>query len=86
MLTLCSLAESLVDFLQNHFLSSRAAADNKLRPLSASLSVHMETLQCAYTHLNDAARQNTQTHTLLDTIHTLLHRYQVNTHAHLSRV
>ncbi|TMS01197.1 hypothetical protein E3U43_001041 [Larimichthys crocea] len=75
-----SLAESLVDFLQNHFLSSRAAADNKLRPLSASLSVHMETLQCAYTHLNDAARQNTQTHTLLDTIHTLLHRYQMVRH------
>ncbi|KAG8009698.1 Laminin subunit alpha-1, partial [Nibea albiflora] len=75
-----SLAESLVNFLQNHFLSSRAAADNKLRPLSASLSVDMEMLQCAYTHLNDAAQQNAQTHTLLNAIHTLLHRYQTVRH------
>lgn len=53
--------------------------DNRLRPLSFSLTVGMETLQHAYTQLSDAAQRNTETHTLLNTAHTLLHHYQVNT-------
>ncbi|XP_073344237.1 laminin subunit alpha-1 [Pagrus major] len=78
-----SLAESLAHFLQMDFLSSRVAVDDRLRPLSASLTVGMKTLQHTHTQLSDAAKLNTQTHTLLDATHTLMHRYQ-SAHQNLS--
>ncbi|XP_037619286.1 laminin subunit alpha-1, partial [Sebastes umbrosus] len=71
-----SLAEFLVHSLQVDFFSSRAAVNNRLRPLSASLTVGMEMLQHGHTQLRDTAQQNTQTHTLLDAAHTRLHHYQ----------
>ncbi|KAM9337101.1 laminin subunit alpha-1 [Symphorus nematophorus] len=71
-----SLALSLVRSLQTDFLSSMAEINDRLRPLSASITIGMETLQHAHTQLNEAAQRNTQTHTLLDTVHTLLHHHQ----------
>lgn len=81
-LSLCSLAESLAHLLQKDFLSSRVAIDDRLRPLSASLTVAMKMLQDRHMQLSDAAKQNAQTHALLEAAHLLLHRYQVNTHTH----
>ncbi|XP_076577630.1 laminin subunit alpha-1 [Chaetodon auriga] len=70
------LAESLLHSLQMVFLSSRAAVDDRLSPLSTSLTISMETLQHAHTQMNNATQRITQTHTLLDSAHTLLHQYQ----------
>ncbi|XP_030253759.1 laminin subunit alpha-1 isoform X2 [Sparus aurata] len=78
-----SLAGSLAHLLQKDFLSSRVAVDNRLRPLSASLTVGMKTLQDTHMQLSDAAKQNAQTHALLEAAHTLLHRYQ-SVHQNLS--
>ncbi|XP_054478572.1 laminin subunit alpha-1 [Anoplopoma fimbria] len=78
-----SLAESLVRSLQEDFLSRRAAVDDRLRLLSATLKVTMETLQHAHTQLSDADQRNLQTHTLLDAAHTRLHHYQ-SVHHNLS--
>ncbi|XP_029282402.1 laminin subunit alpha-1-like, partial [Cottoperca gobio] len=71
-----SLAESLVHSLQEDFLSSRVAVHDRLRPLSYSLTVAMETLQHGHTQLSDATLRNTETHTLLDATHTRLQMYQ----------
>ncbi|XP_065805141.1 laminin subunit alpha-1 [Labrus bergylta] len=79
------LSESLLDSLQLDFLSNTVSVDDRLRPLSSSLVVGMETLQFASTQLKDAAKQNTQSHTLLDNTHTQLHRYQ-RLHGNLSAV
>ncbi|XP_078018932.1 laminin subunit alpha-1 [Epinephelus lanceolatus] len=78
-----SLSESLVHSLQVDLLSSRMEVDNRLRLLSAPLTVGMETLQYAHTQLTKTAQQNTQTHTLLDDAHTLLLDYQ-SVHRNLS--
>nr|XP_046227110.1 laminin subunit alpha-1 [Scatophagus argus] len=78
-----SLAESLIHSLQMYFLSSSLAVDDRVRLLSASLTAGMETLQHAKSQLGDAAQQNSQTHTLLDATHTLLHQYK-SVHQNLS--
>lgn len=78
----CSLAEYVTHSLQVDILSSRVAVDDRLRLLSASLTVGMETLQHLTTQLSDAAQQTTQTHTLLDVIHSRFHQYQVKTHTY----
>ncbi|XP_051240880.1 laminin subunit alpha-1 isoform X3 [Dicentrarchus labrax] len=70
------LAQSLIHSLQTDFLPGRMAVDERLRPLSVSLNIGIEMLQHAHTQLSDAAQQTTQTHTLLDAIHSHLHRYQ----------
>ena len=64
------------------FLSSRVAVDDRLRPLSASLNIGMKKLQHTHMQLSDAAKLNTQAHTLLEAAHTLLHHYQVNARTH----
>ncbi|XP_044032400.1 laminin subunit alpha-1 isoform X1 [Siniperca chuatsi] len=71
-----SLAKSLVHSLEVDFLSRRVAVDDRLRPLSASLTTGMETLQNTRTQLSEAAQRNTKTHILLDATHTLLQHYQ----------
>ncbi|XP_042350009.1 laminin subunit alpha-1-like [Plectropomus leopardus] len=71
-----SLAESLVHSLRVDFLSSRMAVDDRLRLLSDSLTVGMETMQHAHTELSNAAQRNTQTHHLLIATHTQLLHYQ----------
>uniref|UniRef100_A0A3Q3N9Y2 Laminin subunit alpha-1 n=1 Tax=Mastacembelus armatus TaxID=205130 RepID=A0A3Q3N9Y2_9TELE len=68
---------SLVHSLQVDFLSNEMA-NKKLRPLSTSLIVGMEMLKSTQTQLSDAEQQNVQTHTRLDTVHTLLQQYQVS--------
>ncbi|XP_039983193.1 laminin subunit alpha-1 isoform X2 [Xiphias gladius] len=78
-----SLSEFLVHSLQKDFLPSRVVVDNRFHPISTSLTVGIETLQKAHTHLNDAAQRNTKTQTLLDSTHTLLHEYQ-SVHQNLS--
>ncbi|XP_068200121.1 laminin subunit alpha-1 [Antennarius striatus] len=70
------LAESLVQSLQSDLLSSSVEVDGKLRPLSALVTVGMETLQRVRTQLHDASRQNTDTQRLMETTHTQLQRYQ----------
>ncbi|XP_067434354.1 laminin subunit alpha-1 [Thunnus thynnus] len=80
-----SLTESVINLLQVHFLSSSVAVDERLRPLTASLSVHMEMLQHAHTQLSNAAQRNTQTQQLLDNANTLLQRYQ-SVHQNVSAV
>ncbi|XP_068437392.1 laminin subunit alpha-1 isoform X2 [Clinocottus analis] len=71
-----SEAESLLRSLQEDFLSSRAALEDRLRLLAAPITVAMETLQQAHTQLSSAEQRNTQTHTMLDAAHTRLHDYQ----------
>ncbi|XP_054863033.1 laminin subunit alpha-1 isoform X2 [Amphiprion ocellaris] len=73
-----SLSESLIQSLQQNLLSSRVALDNWLHPLSTAMTVTMATLNHAETHLNSAAQQNTETH-------TLLHQYE-SVHQNLSAV
>nr|XP_057915603.1 laminin subunit alpha-1 isoform X1 [Doryrhamphus excisus] len=70
-----SLSESLIHSLQFEFLSSTHAASS-LRPLSANLTAHLEKLQDAQTHMEEATRRNNQTHTMLETTNTLLSRYK----------
>ncbi|XP_068604397.1 laminin subunit alpha-1 [Brachionichthys hirsutus] len=70
------LTESLIHSLQSDLLSSSVAVDDKLRPLSMSLTVGMETLQQMNTKLSDASQQNTETQSLLEAAHTQLERYQ----------
>ncbi|XP_028288319.1 laminin subunit alpha-1 [Parambassis ranga] len=60
-----SSAESLAHSLQMDILSSRAAVDNRLLSFSKSLTVSMEALQHAHTHLSVAEQQNVETHTRL---------------------
>ncbi|XP_035475536.1 laminin subunit alpha-1 isoform X2 [Scophthalmus maximus] len=71
-----SLSQSLVHSLKVDFLSSRTLVDNRLRPLVASLTVNMEMLKNAHVHLNNAAQQNTQTHSRLNITHSVLQQYQ----------
>ncbi|XP_074549755.1 laminin subunit alpha-1 [Halichoeres trimaculatus] len=78
-----SLTESLVQTLQLDLVSNRTAIEDRLRPLSASLSASMETLQSIHTHLSDAATRNKQSHTLLDSTHTLLNTHK-SLHQNLS--
>ncbi|XP_059205207.1 laminin subunit alpha-1 [Centropristis striata] len=60
-----SLATSLLRTLHHHFLSSQTEVNDRLRPLTASLTVAMETLQHAHTQLSNATQRNAHTHTLL---------------------
>ncbi|KAM6908341.1 laminin subunit alpha-1 [Lycodopsis pacificus] len=78
-----SLADSLVRSLQTDFLSSRAAVDDRLRLLSAPLTVAVEMLQQAHKQLSNTEQQTTHTHTLLDATHTQLQHYQ-SVHHNLS--
>ncbi|KAM3860333.1 laminin subunit alpha-1 [Diretmus argenteus] len=71
-----SWAESLLQSLQWDFLSSRAAIDGRLQNLSVSLNTQTGTLEHTRALLNDAAQRNTETHTLLNAIHTPLSQYQ----------
>lgn len=76
------LAKS-VHSLQTDFLSSRAAVDDRLRPLSAALDRNSKMLRHLREHLSNAAQQNQQTHKLQGGLHTLAQQYQVrHTHAH----
>ncbi|XP_069033643.1 laminin subunit alpha-1 [Embiotoca jacksoni] len=78
-----SLSDALISSLQMNFLLSRAERDDRLRPLSASLTIGMATLQHTHTRLNNAAQRNSETHTLLDDTHTLLQQHQ-SVHQNLS--
>ncbi|CAJ1081613.1 laminin subunit alpha-1 isoform X3 [Xyrichtys novacula] len=78
-----SLSESLLHSLQQDIVSYRAGLDDRLRPLSASLSDGGETLQFVHKQLSEAATRNKETHTLLNNAHTLLHTHQ-SLHQNLS--
>ncbi|KAK5850322.1 hypothetical protein PBY51_014581 [Eleginops maclovinus] len=66
------LSESLARSLQDDLLSKRALLDNRLRVLDTNLTVAMETLIHAHTHLSNSTHRNTHTHSLLDATHTRL--------------
>ncbi|KAM4718072.1 laminin subunit alpha-1 isoform 2-T2 [Anableps anableps] len=72
-----SLSESLLHSLQLDFLSRWTAGEDRLRPLSHSLSVALTTLQHASSLLSEAAERNTETQKLLDAAGALQRQHQV---------
>lgn len=73
-----SWSESLVESLQRHFLPGTGES---LRPLAVGLAARAQKLQEAQTRLEDAAKENTQTHVVMKATNALLGRYQVCTQA-----
>ncbi|XP_029004531.1 laminin subunit alpha-1 [Betta splendens] len=71
-----SLAKSLVNTLQMDFLSSRVVIGD-FHPRFTSLTVAMEMLENAHSHLSYATQKNVETHNLLNGTHKLLDRYQI---------
>lgn len=76
-----SLAQSLLRTVHTHFLSEQQTTD-QLRPLVASMAANKQMLGQLLAQLDAAAQLNNRTHTLLDDVNTLLHTFQVTTHAH----
>ncbi|XP_061614328.1 laminin subunit alpha-1 isoform X2 [Phyllopteryx taeniolatus] len=68
-----SLSESLVSSLQLLVLPS---SDNRLRPLTVGLTAHIQKLQEAQTRVEDAAKENVQTHLVLNATNALISHYQ----------
>ncbi|KAM9775357.1 laminin subunit alpha-1 isoform 2-T2 [Syngnathus typhle] len=68
-----SLSESLLESLQRHFLPGTG---NRLRLLVASLSAQVQKLREVQTRLQDAAKDNDQTHLVINATNTLRARYQ----------